>query len=231
MFTVRYACFPMKKQVICTFDDMIASLQTCMGTFPDRRVGKNLHYEMMDAAAGAFSVFFTQCASFLAHQKLLRKKYGLSNAKTLFKMRDIPSDNHIRNLLDPVSPDVLTPVFEKCFESLSQSGHLDLYRVSLGQEKNDLLIALDGTEYHSSETVHCKNCSVKTRDGRTRYLHGMITPTVVSPGQNKVISLPPEFIAPKDGAVKQDCEQNAAKRWIKKHGKRYASENVTILGD
>ena len=59
----------------------------------------------------------------------------------------------------------------------------------------------------------------------------MVTPTIVAPGSNKVISLPPEFIIPQDGAVKQDCEQNASKRFIKKHGEKYAKERVTILGD
>ena len=85
---------------VYTFDNMIASLRRAMQNFPDNRTGKNTQYDIMDAASGAFSVFFTQCPSFLSHQKLMRQRYGLSNAKTLFGMQDIPSDNHIRNLLD-----------------------------------------------------------------------------------------------------------------------------------
>jgi UDP:flavonoid glycosyltransferase YjiC (YdhE family) len=33
----------------------------------------------------------------------------------------------------------------------------------------------------------------------------------------------PEFIAAQDGAEKQDCEGNAAKRWLQPHGPRIAA--------
>lgn len=217
--------------VVWTFEEMIQSLRLAISTFPDKRRGKNKQYAMLDAAAGAFSVFFTQCPSFLEYQKLMQKRYGLSNARTLFGIHDIPTDNHIRELLDFVAPVTLAPVFEKCFDVLKKSGHLDTFRVPLGKNSNDLLLALDGTEYFTSDTIHCNNCSVRKRDGYTRFLHGMITPTVVMPGKNKVVSLPPEFITPQDGVSKQDCEQNASKRWIKMFGKKYALHNVTILGD
>lgn len=221
----------MPESPVYTFEAMLGSLRKAIEKFPDKRNGKNKQYEMLDAAAGAFSVFFTQCPSFLEYQKIMQKRYGLSNARTLFGITNIPTDNHIRQLLDSVSPEALTPVFEDCFEKLLASRHLDAYRLPLGGKSNDLLLALDGTEYHSSETIHCKNCSVRIRDGLTRYLHGMVTPTIVAPGTNRVISLSAEFITPRDGSIKQDCEQNAAKRWVKKQGKRYAKHNVTILGD
>jgi hypothetical protein len=41
----------------------------------------------------------------------------------------------------------------------------------------------------------------------------------------------PEFIAPQDGAGKQDCERNAAKRWLTAHGKRVAELRPIYLGD
>jgi len=54
---------------------------------------------------------------------------------------------------------------------------------------------------------------------------------IVSPGHQQVVSLRPEFIPPPDGAVKQDCEINAAKRWLTAHAARYATGNDTLLGD
>jgi hypothetical protein len=41
--------------------------------------------------------------------------------------------------------------------------------------------------------------------------------TVVAPGHAKIVPLMPEFIAPQDGAEKQDCERNAVKRWFARH--------------
>lgn len=214
--------------VVFTFDDMIASLRRAMKRFPDTRTGKNTQYDIMDAASGAFSVFFTQCPSFLSHQKLMQQRYGLSNAKTLFGMNNIPSDNHIRNLLDGVSADLLSPVYSDCFNALKTSGHLDTFRVKLGGNNNDLLIALDGTTYFASGEIHCVNCSKKVKDGETQYSHSMVTPTIVAPGVSKVISLAPEFITPQDGDSKQDCELKASKRWLNRD---VLKENATVLGD
>lgn len=219
------------KKVVFTFDDMIASLRDVMRRFPDLRTGKNIQYEIADAASGAFSVFFTQCPSFLEHQKMMQQRYGLSNAKTLFGMKQIPSNNHIRNLLDNVSPTLLSGVFHDCFTALKKSGDIDTYRMPLGKNTNDLLIAIDGTQYAASDSLHCDNCSKKTKDGKDLYAHTMVTPTIVAPGKNKVISLAPECITPQDGDKKQDCELKASKRWLASNGSIYGTEGVTILGD
>jgi hypothetical protein len=214
-----------------TFDAMIASLHSSMRQFPDTRTGKNTQYEVMDAAVGAFSVFFTQCPSFLSHQKLMQERYGLSNAKTLFGMKDIPSDNQIRNLLDQVPPVSLSSVFQDCFQALQTSHHLDTFRVAIEKGKKQLLIALDGTQYFQSDTISCRNCSTKVKDGKEFSSHTVVTPTIVAPGVNKVISLMPEYITSQDGDKKQDCELKASKRWLKTNGNMYGKEAVTILGD
>src|SRR6266700_3195217 len=145
--------------VVLTFDDMIASLRQAVKKFPDLRTGENIQYEIMDAASGAFSAFFTQCPSFLSHQKLMEQKHGLSNAKTLFGIKNIPCDNQIRNLLDNADPLLLNSVFTDCFTALNKSGMLDNYRVKLGKNKRDLLNALDGTTFFSSDAIHCDSCS------------------------------------------------------------------------
>lgn len=220
-----------QKRIVFTFDEMIASLRLAMDSFPDNRTGKNTQYEIMDAASGAFSVFFTQCPSFLQHQKLMQQRFGLSNARTLFGVRDIPSDNHIRNLLDEVNPKLLIPVFTDCFNALKISGDLDTYHVTLGKNKDDLLIALDGTTYFSSSTINCNNCSTQVKEGKKQYSHSMVTPTIVRPLNNKVISLTPSFIRPQDGDTKQDSELKASKRWIAANAETYASLGATILGD
>lgn len=231
-----YAFFMDTNKVVFSFEEMITSFREATVEFSDKRTGKNTLYNIADAASGAFSVFFTQCPSFLSHQKLLEARYGLSNTRTLFGMKDIPGDNHIRELLDPTMPSSLNSVFERCLEGLDKSGHLDTFRVALGEQKRELLIALDGTEYYSSETLHCKNCSIRKREGVVRYCHGMVTPTIVAPGNNKVISLAPSFITPQDGDDKQDCEIKASKRWLETYTLRHSAqhktnEGITILGD
>lgn len=153
---------------------------------------------------------------------------GKSNAQSLFGVHQIPSDNHIRDLLDPVKPEQVFAVFEEILQVLEQQGQLADFR----SFADTLLIALDGTEYFGSSQVHCRQCSIRSlKSGEAHYFHSVITPVIVCPGQAQVIPLVPEFIVPQDGHDKQDCENAAAKRWLSQHGERYSALNVTVLGD
>jgi hypothetical protein len=207
---------------------LMSYLEQAIDEFPDVRTGSNSRYTMRDIALSAFSVFFTQSPSFLAHQRSMQLSKGKSNAGTIFGVNDIPTDNHIRSLLDPVDVSLVQPVFRKVFEELDRRQEVDRLRCF----DNTLLIALDGVWFHSSETVHCEHCNTQThRDGRTTYYHSAVTPVIVSPGTSRVISLEPQFIEPQDGETKQDCENAAGKRWLRGAGLSYVDCGVTILGD
>lgn len=213
------------------FEDMMLSLETAISKFPDKRTGDNLQYSIIDAGMGAFSVFYTQYPSFLSHQKMMEKRQGISNARTLFRVQNIPTSNHIRSLLDKVSQKYLYPVFRDCFQAVKASGHLENFRVEIGKGNLQLLIAMDGTQYFSSPKIQCRNCSTKTHNRKTTYAHQMINPAIVCPGNDKVVALEPEFIKPQDGDRKQDCESKAGKRWLNQHGKEYSKLKATVLGD
>ncbi len=187
-----------------------------------------LTYSMEDAELGAFSIFFTLSPSFLSFQRTIQKIKRKSNAQTLFGMEEIPCDNHIRSLLDPVPPSQLSPMFSNTIDRLNNSGHLDTFR----SFNNTLLLPLDATGYFISNQIHCKNCSTKKhKNGKTTNSHSANTPVFVKSGSNKVISLQPEFITPQDGHTKQDCENAAAKRWLNQWAPVYKNLGVTILGD
>jgi hypothetical protein len=212
-----------------TFSTLLSILESAINTFPDKRKGKNKQYSMRDGGLSGFSVFFMQCPSFLSHQELMQQQEGKNNARTVFGVEQIPTDPQIRNLLDPVDPQHCFPVFGKVRRWLEEKGLLERqYQSSL----ESYLLAMDGTWFHSSEAIHCPSCLHKDhRDGRRTYYHSAITPVLVKPGNNRVISLEPEFIQPQDGQQKQDCERNAAKRWIAGAGSKYVSMGITLLGD
>ena len=208
---------------------LLASLRSCLDQFPDKRRGLNTTYRLPDIGMAAFSVFFMQSPSFLAHQRQFEEGHGRSNCASLFGIPKIPSDNHIRDMLDPASPTLLHPAFAEAVTQLRRiEGGLDVFRRLDGR----VLIALDGTEYHCSRNIHCSQCSTRLRGkGDTEYYHAMLAATLVAPGHDKVIPLEPEFIVPQDGAEKQDCENMAAKRWLAAHGRRYAAFDAIYLGD
>lgn len=210
------------------FDKLVGGLKLQFLLFPDTRQGFNARYSMLDAGLGAFSVFFMQSPSFLSHQKQLQETKGKNNAASLFQIEQIMSDNQIRNLLDPVSPIHLRPVFSLVYQQLKEAGYLEAYRCL----NNTLLIALDGVCYHSSSQISCEQCYRREhKNGTVTYSHSAITPVIVAPGNPHVISLYPEFITPQDGHDKQDSEHAAVKRWLLAHASQYQSEGITFLGD
>lgn len=206
-----------------------AHLKESWQNLPDfRKPNNNMRYTIADAALSAFSVFFMQSSSFLAHQREMRQRKRNDNGRTLFGIEQMPSDNQLRNLLDPMTPAHVHEDYEWVIDELEKAGHLAPFRCYQGT----YLIALDGLTYHSSTKIHCPNCSQrKDNQGTVHYYHSAIAPVMVKPGSPHVLPLPPEFIVPQDGHEKQDCERAAAKRWFGQHNHRYAPGSVTYLGD
>jgi hypothetical protein len=209
-------------------DRLLDSLRRCCRSLPDQRRGQNTTYHMADFALAAFAPFFMQCPSFLAHQRHLETGQGRSNCQTLFGIRKIPGDSQIRAKLDAIEPAMFHPMFADIVAELDQCGGLDAMRCLDGR----VLIALDGTEFHCSDKIHCPNCSHRKRGkDKTEYFHTLLAATIVAPGHNRVVPLEPEFVVPQDGHDKQDCESRAARRWLAAHGARYARFDPIYLGD
>ena len=183
---------------------------------------------MADIGLSAFSLFFMQSESFLAHQRHLERGQGSCNCHTLFGMRKIPTDNYIRLMLDQVSPEALQPCFDQALHHLRERDGLKVFQRLGGRT----LVALDGTEYFCSQKLSCPQCLTRKRsNGKTEQYHAMLAAMIVAPGHNMVLPLMPEFIARQDGAEKQDCERNAAKRWLIAHAERVAWLRPVYLGD
>ncbi|MBI4025465.1 MAG: hypothetical protein HY360_10830 [Verrucomicrobia bacterium] len=134
---------------------MVDQFRKQLAAMPDRRTGSNTQYSMEDIGLSAFAVFFTQSPSFLAHQKAMQQAKGANNAQALFQIGDIPTDNHVRDTLDPVPPEHIFPVYDSVYQAFAKQGILNTFQAV----HNTRLIALDGTWYFSSEKIHCQNCS------------------------------------------------------------------------
>jgi hypothetical protein len=207
---------------------LLAGLRAVCATFPDPRKGRRGNIAMADFGLSAFALFFMQSASFLAFQRALEKGHGRSNCQSLFGIEKIPSDNYIRDMLDAADPALLQP----CFERLEQLLAAPPLRAAFGRLGERTLIAWDGTEYFCSQKLGCPHCLRRKRaNGTIESYHTMWAATAVAPGHSKVVPLFPEFIAPQDGAEKQDCERNAVKRWHGKHGERLRPLRPVYLGD
>lgn len=212
-----------------TLESLIADLRDVCAGLPDRRRDPaGSAYSMADIGLSAFSLFFMGSPSFLAHQRRLAHGHGRSNCQTLFGIQDIPSDNYIRLMLDGAAPSAFEGLYLKALETAAAAGALAPFQRLGGR----VLVALDGTENFCSRKIHCPQCCHRRRsDGGTEYFHSFLGASLVAPGHKKVLPLPPEFVASQDGGEKQDCERNAAKRWLARHGPAMARYRPIYLGD
>jgi hypothetical protein len=192
-----------------------------------RRKSNATKYTMRDAILGAFSMFFMQNESFLEHQRQMTSLHGKSNAQTIFGIFNIPTNQQIKNILDGIPAAALIGVFDWVYQAMRDQGLLQSFEYLGG-----LMVALDGTQYHSSQKIKCDCCSSRQHaNGKVTYFHSAILPVIVAPSQSQVISLAPELITPQDGHEKQDCEVEAAKRWVRKHASKMKGHQITLLGD
>jgi hypothetical protein len=143
-------------------------------------------------------------------------------------------------MLDPVHPSHLQGSFDAAVAALRDHGGLTAFQ----RLDRRTLIALDGTEYFCSQKLGCPHCQTRNRsNGKVEFYHSIgsryairagslwLAATVVAPGHNMVLPLMPEFIVKPDGAEKQDCERNAANRWLAAHGARVEDLRPLYLGD
>ena len=189
-------------------DALVRLLQNGFDTIPDHRLAET-EISLTDALMSAFAMFSLKAPSLLAFDK----ERSEGNLETIYGIERVPCDTHMREILDPVCPESLRPVFKRVFTQLQRGKALE----SMVFLEDHYLLALDGTGYFSSKTIHCASCLRKVhRNGSVTYSHQMLGAALVHPDMRAVIPLMPEAIVQHDGTAKNDCERNAAKRFVVK---------------
>lgn len=180
---------------------------------------------LRDALLSAFAMFSLKDPSLLAFDA--RRHDG--NLQQLFGIGQVPCDTRMREILDPVDPEQLRPVFNDVFRGLQRGKALEPLVFHAGC----YLLAPDGTGYFSSRTVHCDSCLKKTnsRTGEVTYSHQMLGAVLVHPDFREVIPLAPEPIIKQDGTTKNDCERNAAKRLLRKIRQEHPHLGLIVIED
>ena len=198
---------PKGRKHLCA-DSLFNLLHGSFATIADDGVDE-VEIPLSDALMSAFAMFSLKAPSLLAFDK----QRAEGNLKTIYGIPHAPCDTRMRERLDPVSPESLRPSFKIVFRQLQRGKALEPMVFLNGH----YLVALDGTEYFSSKTIHCASCLHKEhRNGSITYSHQMLGAAIIHPDFRAVIPLMPEPIVKQDGTEKNDCERNAAKRFMAK---------------
>ena len=194
----------------------------------DGRKAERIDYQLHDCLMSALAMMFFQDPSVLAFQRRLEEAIERNNLKSVFNIQSIPSDTQLRDVIDPLPTQSLEPIFDALLAPLQRGKHLAEYQLL----DDHYLIPIDGSQYFSSQAIHCPHCLTKPgTKGKTRYYHQVLQAAIVHPDKRQVLPLAPEAIANTDGRKKQDCEINAGKRLVKKIRKAHPKLKIIITAD
>jgi len=151
----------------------------------------------------------------------------------------------MREILDTVDPVELRPAFEAMQGELQRGKALESFTVLEGR----YLLAVDGTGQFASTAISCPHCCVKKAskkktsrkadtetstpdDDGVQFYHQSLAAALVHPDV-KGVALPVglEPITRADGATKNDCERNAAKRLLPYIAEAYPRRRFCVVED
>jgi len=193
---------------------------------PDHRAD-NARYSLADVLKSAFAMFSLKAPSLLNFKNQTAPE--ASNLHGIYRINGaIPCDNQMRGILDPLDPTHLRPLFRALFLRLQQAGVIRDYHYW----HKCVIVSVDGVEHFSSTQVHCEHCTTRThRNGTVSYHHAGLAAVLVHPAQTEVFPLDFEPIRNEDGAQKNDCERNAAKRLCAALDERYPELAFLLVED
>jgi hypothetical protein len=189
---------------------LLKTLRSCFQKVADHRPGK-VEIAWVDALMSGLAVFGLKYPSLLKFDEERQEESVRHNLSHLYGVERAPCDTQLREILDPVDPRQLRPAYKALFAQLQRGKGLAPYAYLEGY----YLLSIDGTGMFCSSTISCPECCIKhTRSGEVSYYHQLLGAVIVHPEQRVVIPLAPEPITRQDGASKNDCERNAAKRLL-----------------
>ena len=212
-----------KVHKLLSADALFALVRKALSSLGDHRSGMP-DICLADALMSAFAMFSLKAPSLLAFDK----ERAADNLHHIYGIERVPCDTSMREILDPLEPDSLRPVFKQVFTQLQRGKALQEMKFV----QDHYLLALDGTGYFSSKHIHCASClETHHQNGTLTYAHHMLGAALLHPDKRVVIPLMPEPIVQQDGTEKNDCERNAAKRLITKFRQDHPHLQVIVTED
>jgi len=206
-------------------EGLLSEARRCFGKIPEP---PGCDIALVDHLMAGLALFGLKYPSLLQFDQDGREGTTPANLKALYGIERTPSDTRFRERLDAVDPRQLRPLYKALLGVLQRGKGLEDFAYLDGH----YLLSLDGTGYFSSKKVHCAQCGEKHhRDGTITYYHQMLGAVLVHPDFKEVFPLAPEPILKQDGAKKNDCERNAAKRLLEDLRREHPHLKLIVIED
>lgn len=222
-----------RKPKTIKIDQCVSILQEEFSQFKDPRVGISM-IPLQDFLMASYAIFALKYPSLLNFEKSMREDQRKENLKSLFGLSHIPSDTHLRSIMDQINPDQFRIIFKKLFADVQRSKLFERYEFMRINNRPHYLLSCDGSGYFRSDKIECDAC-IQYEGSEQRKLskfgHNMLGSSFVHPDLNEVIPLCPELIIVQDGCNKNDCEQNAFKRFVADFRREHCKLDVIVTLD
>lgn len=197
-------------------------------SIPDCRQKSKITISIHDAMMSGLACMYFQDPSLLQFQKRMHEEQHRNNLNTLFAVEQVPKETQMREITDSVDSEYFRPIFRDYYLRLQRGKHLEQFQIFSGI----YYFPVDGSQFFGSKDICCEQCLVKEhRNGSKSYSHQVLQGGIAHPDCSEVIPFMPEQIVNSDGTTKQDCEMNAAKRFLKKLHQEFPQLVLLIGGD
>jgi len=216
------------------FTQMRQFMSQIFRKIPEFRQRGKLQISLHDGLMSGFACMFFKDPSLLQFQERLKDAERKTNLETLFDVKNIPKSSQMREIIDQVDSKYFKVIYKNLYSRLQRGKHLKQYQLfdGIGTLTDYYYFPIDGTTFFSSDKLNCGQCLTQERkNGGISYSHQVLLGGIAHPDMAQVIPFIPEEICNSDGASKQDCEMNAAKRYLKNLRKDFSRLKLVVGGD
>lgn len=188
----------------------------------------NTKIPLPSALLSACAMFALKFPSLLQFEQSRMDPTIAHNLKSLFLVKQVPSDTHMREILDKVNPKELLWAFDVLLAKAQRGKVLEEYSYL----DRGYLLSIDGTGYFESQSIHCESCCIKEkRNGSKQYYHQYLPAVIVHPKQKQVLPISAEPIQLQPGESKNDCERAATQRLLRRIRENHPKLKLIIVQD
>jgi hypothetical protein len=218
----------MKIKKHLNFTSLRRKVSEIFSSVVDRRQKSKVAISIHDAMLSGLACMYFQDPSLLQFQKRMQDEQHSNNLSTFFEVKNIPKETQMREIIDAVDSEHFRQIFKDYYLRLQRGKHLEKFQIF----PNVYYFPVDGSQFFSSQDVHCEQCLTKEhQNGSTTYSHCVLQGGIMHPDCAQIIPFMPEQIVNTDGSTKQDCEMNAAKRFLEKLRQGFPQLGLLIGGD
>lgn len=216
---------PMRKHL--STPGLLRAIRLSFETIPDPKSGCPI--PLVDALMSGLAVFGLKYPSLLKFDEGYQNEEVIrANLKSLYGVDHAPCDTQLRTRLDPIDPELLRAALAAVHRHLQRYKALEDYPYWEGH----YVVSIDGTGQYASSAIRCPECCVKSPGkANESYYHQLLAAVIVHPDLKTVLPLMPEAITRADGACKNDCERNAAKRLLSQLRKDHPKLKLIVVED